>query len=148
MTGSFLGLFSSKRQSNPEQLIDTVIINLRRKVTEARLQLLAADLARKQLDKSSCTAEYDQSCKIIQQGIEKLENTYHEIETRRSILIARTRDADAHLAIERALMDVDCEPAEVALSMLADRASESKAEADAVAEIREISTSTGGDIDG
>ena len=131
-----------RRLSSPERLIDAVITDMRRKLTEARLQMLAADLARKRLADGS--AESDQSYEAARLGIEKLEATLHELESRRNILIARTRDADARLAIERALMEADSEPAQVALDTLVERVNDSEAEARAVAEVRNVPTETRG----
>jgi phage shock protein A len=132
-----------RRPDSPEQLIDAVITDLRRKLTEARLQMLAANVARKKLTDPSEVD--DQSHEAARQGIAKLEATLQELESRRNMLIAKARDAGARLAIERALMEVGSEPGQVALDLIAERASESEAEADATAEIRQISEGTSGD---
>jgi phage shock protein A len=131
-----------RRMNDPERLIDAVITDMRRKLTEARLQLLAADLARKQAPQTS--EELDRSYEVARQGIAELQDTFGTLEERRSVLIARARDADARLAIERALMEADTEPAQVALDMLSERVSGSEVEADAVAEVRRVTTNTGG----
>lgn len=135
-----MGLFarSTRRQSNdPEQLIDAVTADIRHKLTEAKLQTLAADLARSRLEQPS--ADSEQSREAARQGISQLESTLRDLESRRDLLIARARDADARLAIERALMEVDAEPARVALDLLTERVGETQAEADAVAEVRGVS---------
>ncbi len=138
----FLGrLLHRRRSSEPDELIDSVIADIRHKLTEARLQLLAADLARKELAEPQSEAE--ESCNAARRGIAKLEDTLRDLEARRSALIARARDADARVAIERALMEIGAEPAQVALDLLAERVNEAQAEADAVAEVRRISA--GGD---
>lgn len=141
MIWSFLrGFVRRSGPSSPEQLIDAVITDMRHKLTEARLQLLAADVARKRLaDPSDVERE---SLDAARTGIGKLEGTLRELESRRNTLIARARDADARLAIERALMEVDSEPAQTALDLLAERATESEAEAEATAEVRQISQET------
>lgn len=147
-----MGLFgrrSRRRSDEPDQLIDAVITDIRHRLTEARLQVLAADLARKQLTQpQTCHPEVllchpERSEGSLRDGISQLESTLRDIESRRDALIARARDADARLAIERALMEVDAEPAQVALDLLGERVSEAQAEADAVAEVRRISA--GGD---
>ncbi len=139
-----LRLFTRRRGSaDPDQLIDAVTTDMRRKLTEARLQMLAADLARRE---SAAGSEVDaESHQATRHGIERLEEMLRELESRRSVLVARARDADARLAIERALMETDAEPARVALSLLAEQVSETKAEADAIAEVRQISGSGGAD---
>ncbi len=142
MRGWLSTLFARRRPADPDRLIDAVTADMRRKLTEARLQMLAADLARKRLAPGSDVG--DDSYEAAQRGIERLEATLHELEIRRSVLVARARDADARLAIERALMETDAEPARVALDLLEEQVSETKAEADAIAEVRQITNDVGG----
>lgn len=142
MQGWLSRLFARQRPADPDRLIDAVTTDMRRKLTEARLQMLAADLARKELTPGSEAG--DGSYEAAQRGIEKLEATLHELETRRSVLVARARDADARLAIERALMETDAEPAQVALDLLEEQVSQTRAEADAIAEVRQITNDAGG----
>lgn len=130
------GLLRRQKPNTPEQLVAAVITDIEHKLTEARLQMLAAEVARKQVTDTS--AFDDESYLETRKGMEKLEATLRELQSRHNMLIARARDADARLAIERALMEVGAEPGQVALDLIAERASESIAEADATAEVREL----------
>lgn len=133
------------KPNTPEQLIAAVIEDIEHKLIEARLQMLAADVARKQV--ADPAALDDDSYQQTRKGLEKLETTLRELESRRNMLIARARDADARLAIERALMEVGTEPGQVALDLIAERVSESTAEADATAEVRQINEEVQGKPD-
>jgi phage shock protein A len=129
---------------NPEKLIDAVITDMRQKLVETKLQVLASDMTRKELAGGS--AESDQSYNAAQQGIEQLGTTLKELESRRNLLIVKAQDAEARLAIARALMETDSEPAQVALDMIAERTISSEAEADAISDIRQVSTDMRGNI--
>lgn len=131
--------FRYRRLDSPEQLIQAVITDMQHQLTEARIQMLAADLARQSISSESAvtvsTAEQEAALKALSD----LEGTLHELEAKRNLLVARARDADARLAIERALMETGRKPAEVALEMLAQRVMDSESQADATAEVNRIS---------
>ena len=129
---------------NPEKLIDAVITDMRQNLVETKLHVLASDMSRNELAGGS--AESDQSYNAAQQGIEQLGTTLKELESRRNLLIVKAQDAEARLAIERALMETDSEPAQVALDMIAERTISSEAEADAISDIRQVSTDMRGNI--
>lgn len=141
MAKGLLRFFSLHQRNDPEQLIDTVIKDIRHKLTEAKLQLLSAELAGKQLDDTSADTSYTLEC------IKKLQNTLHELESKRNALIIKAKSADARLAIERALMETNSEPAQAALDMLAEDVEDIVSEADAIAEVRQISNNIQGSND-
>lgn len=132
-------IFWRRRMKSPERLIDAVIADMKRRLTESRLQLLAADLARDRLS-SSARGLIDASQEsTARSALSELETILHELENKRNQLISRMHDADARLAIQTALMEADMEPSRIALEMIADRAVESESHADATSEVRRIS---------
>lgn len=142
MAFGFLGFWRwRRRNNNPEALIDAVATDLKHKLVEARLQLLASDLARKELRNPSPEAEA--AHEDISEGVRALEADLNRLESTREALIARAREAGARLAVERALMEAESEPAEAALDVLEQRISDSETEAEAVAEVRRLSNGSG-----
>jgi len=137
---SFLkNLFQSNTPLNPEQLIDAVIKDIEHRLTEARIQMAASELAHSRLKGENDTAEDA----ALAEPLHKLESTLNDLKSRRNLLIARAQDADAHLAIEKALMEVGAEPAQVAIDMLTDKIHEAESNTEAIKEIRSISMSEG-----
>ena len=137
---SFLkNLFQSNTPLNPEQLIDAVIKDMEHRLTEARIQMAASELAHSRLKGENDTAEDA----ALTEPLHKLESTLNDLKSRRNLLIARAQDADAHLAIEKALMEVGAEPAQVAIDMLTDKIHEAESNTEAIKEIRSISMSEG-----
>lgn len=141
-------IFHHKRLKEPEALIDAVITDVRHKITEARIRMLASDLARTKLSADQIKDEMEQDHQTVQQGIERLESTLKELESRRNLLVAKAREADAKLAIEKALMETGVEPADIALELLADKVNDLQAEADAIEEVRQVSNEVRGDSGG
>ena len=141
---SFLrNLFQSNTPLNPEQLIDAVIRDMEHRLTEARIQMAASELAHSRLKGESDTADDA----VLAESLHKLESMLDDLKSRRNLLIARAQDADARLAIEKALMQAGAEPAQVAIDMLTDKIHEAESNAAAIQDIRSISTG-GGSSDG
>lgn len=130
-----------KQLKDPERLIDAVITNIERQLTEARLQLFASDLAARAMQSNTDASTSAERVKTLE-VLANLESTLHDLRMKRSLLISRARDADARLAIENALLDADRQPAGLALDMLTQGTIDSKSQADAIAEIRQVSAGT------
>lgn len=139
-----------KRMRDPANLIDAVIKDMEHRLTEAQLQVLAADLARQRLSENTSTPQHIDSQDEIysKQAIAKLESMLGDLKLRRNILISRAQDADARIAIENALLNAESEPAMVAIDMLSEKIRDVESKADAMQEIRDISSSQGNNIDG
>ncbi|MHB0999407.1 MAG: PspA/IM30 family protein [Armatimonadota bacterium] len=134
---------------NPTKLIDAVIKDMEHRLTEARLQVLAADITRKRLsDTASSPLNIELQDEISsKQTIVKLESMLNDLKLKRNILILRAQDADARIAIEKALLEAESEPAMVAIDMLSDKIRDAESKVDAIQEIRGTSSSRGGDSD-
>lgn len=137
---SFLrNLFQSNTPLNPEQLIDAVIRDMEHRLTEARIQMAASELAHSRLKGEKDTAEDI----ALVESLHKLESMLDDLRLRRNLLISRAQDADARLAIEKALMEAGAEPAQVAIDMLTDKIHEAESSVEAIKDIRNISTGGG-----
>lgn len=132
----FLDYFLWRKQlNNPERLIDAVISDIKHQLTEARIQMLAADMAAKDTTLDSAASK---ERAVTRDALANLETTLRDLETKRNLLISRARDADARLAIEQALLAADRQPAQVALDLIAERTTDSESQADAALEVRRI----------
>lgn len=131
----------------PERLIDAVITDMERRLTEARLQVLAAEIAGQRLRHAGEPTDGEAGADA-RELLGEMESTLRDLRSRRDQLVARVRDADARLAIERSLMEVDGRSGSVALEMLSERAIDSEAQTAAIQEIRKTTSPPGDAHDG
>jgi phage shock protein A len=123
-------------------LIDAVIVEMKRRLTEARLQMLAADMA---MEHISADAEVDlPQIESARRALADLESRVQEMETKKDLLLVRMRNADARLAIEKAMMELDNESGDTALDRISERLMNLQSQAEAVEAIRHISDANGG----
>ncbi len=121
-----------RKPSTAEGIIDDVITDISHKLTESRIQLLAAELARKKLNEPS-------ECNELRQGVASLEHFLNKLILKRNDLVIKARDAEARLSMERLLMEIENHNTQAAFDSLIDHLSMVLAEADAITEVRQIS---------
>lgn len=135
-----LNMSGKRRSTSPEELIDRAVEDLKQKTTEVRVRMFALELTKEHTQSAETEASYTTAC----QALEKLESTLCELQSKRDLLVARAQNAEIRLAMERALMEMDQSPADLALEILQEKASDAEAEAKAVEEVRQVINEAGG----